>query len=423
MATSVSTTCSKRRRGSSLESSIAKALRRSRLLTVIVEPGVTDASDWVAFEVKSFEKKVDRTVSINVSGFLETMEDGVEPFARLKKLAWLNESAEALAVGRPSAMVIAGLQTSHRRIKVLTLLKAGCVAVVLLLSALAMLGVLSGQRAARGKSIAAFRRDAHDAIGGNYEPRARVERAGQAFRRARDIGLPEIEEEGAAALRDVAFAVGGRTLFAGGRVPRSQPDGDAAGVARGEVLGTHLRPEGRWLLVGVLALGGTTSSRRIRIWDLADESGSFAFREIDTELRDEPGGGHWLAVALNDVLVWDLRRSSPFSQVPLRLPFLPARGRVSTLLFDPQGRWLLAGAHVAQLWDLHASEPAASSRTLPERSMDGDHLEAAFTRGGGWLVTVGSALRTIGTAWPLSAQALEAFQQSYLSQATPSTSR
>ena len=127
--------------GVELTPALARALKRSRLLVVIAESSVSQ-SRWVSLEVEHFRAKRSSTVlPISIGGFLEGNGALDGPLGYLREVTWVGEPKDAYARGTPSAETIEAINQSFRRTRVRSWSRAIIGAVLLVISAVALVAV------------------------------------------------------------------------------------------------------------------------------------------------------------------------------------------------------------------------------------------------------------------------------------------
>lgn len=99
--------------GVELAPALRKALRRSRMLVAVLTPGVRE-SEWIAAEIKAFVGKANRLLPISVGGLLNNKDAEEHFFGQLRQLSWIDESADAVAAGKPSPATVAEIVKSFR---------------------------------------------------------------------------------------------------------------------------------------------------------------------------------------------------------------------------------------------------------------------------------------------------------------------
>ena len=97
-----------------LTDSIASALKKSRVLVIILTPGVL-ASDWVRLEFELFqERRHPRIIPISAGGFLRNSVTAKAPFDTLTKWPWFPESAASLDSGIPAPNIVREIRRPFR---------------------------------------------------------------------------------------------------------------------------------------------------------------------------------------------------------------------------------------------------------------------------------------------------------------------
>lgn len=127
--------------GEKLDSTIVKALRRSKILVIVANEGALIRSLWVRKEVEEFRRTSPRRLIIPIN-----VGHAVEKFAQQVELSkwldhdgriWLDETQEAVQEGISNPDVLQRLQVSHRFIRANTLFRGAVATIILALIGLA----------------------------------------------------------------------------------------------------------------------------------------------------------------------------------------------------------------------------------------------------------------------------------------------
>ena len=128
--------------GTKLDTTLQKALRRSRILVVVVNEGAIVQSKWVRREVEEFRRinPSRLVIPIDVGGAIGRFDQAGEVSTWLGHdgRIWLDEREEALSEGIANAEVIQRLQVSHRFLRVNTLLRWALATIALTLFGLTL---------------------------------------------------------------------------------------------------------------------------------------------------------------------------------------------------------------------------------------------------------------------------------------------
>lgn len=107
--------------GGELDSTLRRALHRSRVLVVVINNGTLADPRWVRTEVEEFRRKRSRAaiVPINIGGALQdpVLAEQAEPWLRFTGRIWIDENAEAAQSGQVSEAVIERLVTAPHAVR------------------------------------------------------------------------------------------------------------------------------------------------------------------------------------------------------------------------------------------------------------------------------------------------------------------
>ncbi|ACF14667.1 WD-40 repeat protein [Chloroherpeton thalassium ATCC 35110] len=105
--------------GEHLDSTLQKALLRSKTLVVIANRGTLEAPRWVRKEVEEFRKNHPKRpiIIINIGNALQQLSDIAAPWLQYKDKIWLDETEQAAIEGIASDEVVERLATAPTRVK------------------------------------------------------------------------------------------------------------------------------------------------------------------------------------------------------------------------------------------------------------------------------------------------------------------
>ena len=104
--------------GAQLTPTLVRALRKSRMLVVLLTPDVLD-SEWVQQEVETFAAFKRRAiVPINIDNYIGRHNLEGTRLARLKDYSWIEETREGLETGVPSRDVLTEIAKGFRKVRV-----------------------------------------------------------------------------------------------------------------------------------------------------------------------------------------------------------------------------------------------------------------------------------------------------------------
>ncbi|MGE3510192.1 MAG: toll/interleukin-1 receptor domain-containing protein [Vicinamibacterales bacterium] len=140
--------------GDELTPALRRALRRSRMLVLLLTPEVL-RSNWVQDEVRLFSGRRGRSlVPVNINRFIEAHDLTGTALARIPELSWVDESADALRAGVPSAAVIGQIPKGLSKLRVRTISRVIVASVMLVLAATAAFAVVQMREAQAQAAVA-----------------------------------------------------------------------------------------------------------------------------------------------------------------------------------------------------------------------------------------------------------------------------
>lgn len=140
--------------GAQLTPSLMRALRRSRMLLVLLTPDVLD-SEWVQQEVETFSCFRGRAiVPVNIDNYIGRHNLDGTRLARLKDYSWIEETREGLESGVPSETVLAEINRGFRKVRVRSISRFITLAVMAGLALAALIAYAQMRTAQRETEVA-----------------------------------------------------------------------------------------------------------------------------------------------------------------------------------------------------------------------------------------------------------------------------
>ena len=141
--------------GAQLTPSLVRALRRSRMLVVLLTPDVLD-SEWVQQEVETFSKFKGRAIApINIDNYIARHKLDGTRLARLKDYSWIEETRQGLETGVPSETVLTEIGKGFRKVRVRSISRLIVIAVMVALG-IAAVAAFTEMRRAQGEAQVAL---------------------------------------------------------------------------------------------------------------------------------------------------------------------------------------------------------------------------------------------------------------------------
>ncbi len=342
--------------GVELTPALRKALRRTRLLVVLVEPNVV-RSEYVPGEIGTFRaRRRGRIVPINVGSFLQAGKPQPAPFDYLQTLTWLDEAERSFESGSPSEPIVSGIRTSFGRLRVAAISRAITWAALLILTTAAIVALLQRQSALREAELS----------------------LAQAY--SSDLNLAELAHD----RRDTPAVLEFLTRYAdrpdGGRIPEfgwrhlwGQYTGERRRLTHDAAASwVALSPDGS-TMVTTTAPSGANKGAVARVWDMP--AGTLRHK-IDLSVYTNAGpvafapDGRRFAAVVQDygrdeqqIIVWESRTGN-------ELRTIVATGAGGGLAFTRDGRSIVApcarGLNAPfQIWDVETGA-ARFTNQMPE---------------------------------------------------------
>jgi WD40 repeat protein len=140
--------------GAHLTPTLVRALRKSRMLVVLLTPDVLD-SEWVQQEVETFATFTGRAiVPINIDNYIGRHNLGGTRLARLKEYSWIEETREGLETGVPSQDVLTEIAKGFRKVRVRSISRVITSAVMVALAVAAVTTFIQMRRAQHEARVA-----------------------------------------------------------------------------------------------------------------------------------------------------------------------------------------------------------------------------------------------------------------------------
>jgi WD40 repeat protein len=140
--------------GAQLTPTLVRALRKSRMLVVLLTPDVLD-SEWVQQEVETFAGFKRRAiVPINIDNYIGRHNLESTRLARLKDYSWIEETREGLETGVPSRDVLTEIAKGFRKVRVRSISRAITATVMVALAVAAVTTFIQMRRAQREARVA-----------------------------------------------------------------------------------------------------------------------------------------------------------------------------------------------------------------------------------------------------------------------------
>ena len=309
--------------GAVLDTTLVKALRRSKILLVVANEGALLHSQWVRKEVEEFRRKYPKrpVIPINVDKAIETFGSHVEAAIWLghEGRIWLDESKEALNEGIITQVVFNRLQVVPRFTKANTKFKCMVTAIFFLLVGLTLWAV----------------REAYDAK--------------LKFKQATAIRLTVEGNTMAASLRSDRQLLGLLNVLAGHRLLTEKGSGSAGGLMA--VL-TKLAGYRQPSLVNTYAALQTQYNQFVRLLFWRETSSPIRAVAFSPDSKTLVSGSDDKTLRL-----WDAATGKSLGD-----PLKGHDGYVSGVAFSPDGKTIVSGSEdsTLRLWD------AASGKALDE---------------------------------------------------------
>lgn len=140
--------------GAHLTPTLVRALRKSRMLVVLLTPDVLD-SEWVQQEVNTFAAFKGRAiVPINIDNYIGRHNLEGTRLARLKEYSWIEETREGLATGVPSRDVLTEIAKGFRKVRVRSISRVITATVMVALAVAAVTTFIQMRRAQQEARVA-----------------------------------------------------------------------------------------------------------------------------------------------------------------------------------------------------------------------------------------------------------------------------
>ncbi len=325
-----------------LDSSLQKALLRSKTLVVVANRGTLQDPRWVRKEVEDFRTHRSKrpVIAINVGRALEdeSLAEGTQQWLGHEGKIWLDETEEAVAKGIASDQLVKRLATAPKRVKTNVKWRwvVGCVMVVLATLAIG-LGIFA--KVARDRAQIALSRQlaAQSTAELMHDRQTSLLLAIQANRAARTYQADE-------ALANAALAY---------------PHRDALGRSGGPLWALALSPDGR--LVVTASKDGSVQCWAVGtgelLANLSDARGPLY------ELSFSPDGALILGTGEGFIRVWNTDKLVPVESDLNRI------SDVSSARFSPSGKFIVTGLQdgTASVWELHSGRRIVEVRAHLER--------------------------------------------------------
>ncbi|MFA5924379.1 MAG: TIR domain-containing protein [Methylococcaceae bacterium] len=360
--------------GEELNSTLLKALHRSRILIVIANEGALTQSKWVRMEVEEFRKKHPKrpVVPINVDDaiFKQGSSVGASEWLGGEDRIWLNESEQAVMNGIASEELMKRLEIAPRFMKSSNRLRWSMASLMLVLSGLTAFSVWNANKAEHEAKIAESQKfTAQAELIISQQPaklKDGVLLAAKAVKGLLDqnhdsLEASEILQKGLALLPITSEAV---NLQAPG-----------FGLIRGHAV---FSKGGRYF-------AASDNGTKIQLIDLQDSKSIRELAHKDSviyiEFSDDSRyllSGTWLN-DINTVLVWDLANDAKI----LKKSIL---GGIGSAAISPDGRYIsVAGREGGFVWESATSNEVAKLNgmeniTSMQFSPDGKYLALAGSR-------------------------------------------
>ena len=140
--------------GAHLTPTLVRALRKSRMLVVLLTPDVLD-SEWVQQEVETFARFKGRAiVPINIDNYIGRHNLEGTRLAQLKEYSWIEETRGGLETGVPSQDVLTEIAKGFRKVRVRSISRVITSTVMVALAAAAVTTFIQMRRAQREARVA-----------------------------------------------------------------------------------------------------------------------------------------------------------------------------------------------------------------------------------------------------------------------------
>src|SRR5262245_2066714 len=354
--------------GDQLDSTLKRALHRSRILAVIVNRGTLADPRWVQAEVEEFRRKHPErpVIPINIGGALQDaiLGPAAEPWLRFSNKIWVDESQSAGDEGVVTDGVLERFTTAPSAMRSRTRWRrtvGAAFAVLSIVTASALWFAWSDRqnasRAARNASDA--QRNAMQAQTNANVARANERRANISAADAVRESTRAVAAEGQARQEAAAARLAERRAQAGRLAAESQlarpSDGRLALLLAREAFEIEPSMEARRALYAAL-------DEPVPMWLFRAQWVDYSKLNPNTSLVYS-GDGQFIATVEEKGLIhlWDAktRREGPL---------LRARSEVSKIAFSADGRTLASAGQdgQVQLWDPRTRAPLGEPMTHPE---------------------------------------------------------
>lgn len=397
--------------GTKLNTTLVKALHKTRILVVIANEGALAHSQWVRKEVEEFRKKHPKRpiIPINVDRSLEIFGPNVDASKWLDSdgKIWLDETQRAIQDGISSLEVVKGLQVAARFIRANTWFRWAIGVIVLSLSVLMLLFLYYWRDAnqkfrdatalrliAEGSAITSGQRMGGGPIRGIFEVLAghRLSRSADTDEALQTqfhkFGQQELLWENPGPVVEIAFSMDGKRIVSGG-IDGSLHLWDAA---TGNPIGQKLEAHKDRILSIVLSTDGkhivSHSKDTLMLWNtITNKSLKIDGHYLDS-IAISPDGTRIVTGGQYGILLQ--RDASNGNDIGRLLE--GHKDSISSVAYSFNGERIISGSSdgTLRLWDAKTGQSIGQ----PFQRHQGKVSSAAFSRDGARIVS-GSDDRTL----------------------------
>ncbi|WP_300443528.1 TIR domain-containing protein [Zoogloea sp.] len=361
--------------GTTLNDTLRKALKQSRILVVIANRGTLEEPRWVRAEVEEFRQyhPTRPIIPISIEGALKdhALLDTIRPWLNVGETIWVDDTQEAVKLGIASREVVQRLSLAPKHLRAAQRWRATVVGAVLILAISTGAALWNAKVAhdnALRASISAAEAKAEEIKARKAEARALGElRASTGLRlRAESSAMlarlrPEPDE------RAMQQLLAAQQLTAPGRPLDAEAEGDLlAGLRGARHLLRLVSGNAEFLTMAVSATGRRLATvaddTTLQLWDAATGKpiGASLPAHLQTvrSLAFSPDGTLLVTGSKDTTMrLWEVADDG--IHPALAFPLTGHTDEVRAVAFSPDGKLIASGSNdnTARLWDVRTSMP------------------------------------------------------------------